>query len=389
MRLALSLLLATVACVGSWSVVVALPAVQAEFGTLRGAASVPYTCMMIGFAGAAFWLGRLTDRIGMAIPIVIGGLAQGLGYVLAGLAPSITLFALAHILVGIGASIAFAPLISDVSHWFVRNRGLAVAVTATGNYLAGALWSPVFQRLMAEQGWRWTHIAVGLFVCIFMLLIAVAFRRRPVAESKGAATARQKATGLSSSVLLIALAVAGFSCCMAMSMPQVHIVAYCADLGYGVARGAEMLSLMLTLGIFSRISSGFLSDRIGGINVLLIGSGMQAAALFLYLWFDGLTSLYVISGIFGLFQGGIVPMYAVLAREYLPASEAGAKIGIVITATILGMAVGGVVSGWIYDWFLSYRVAFLNGLVWNFLNIAIVGWLIIKGRQAAASARAT
>jgi MFS family permease len=389
-RLALSLLLATVACVGSWSVVVALPAVQAEFGTLRGSASLPYTCMMIGFAAAAIGMGRLMDRFGIVLPIVLGAVSQSLGYILAGYAPSILVFALAHVLIGVGASIGFAPLIADISHWFEKNRGLAVAITATGNYLAGALWSPVIQKLIAAQGWRWTHVAIGLFVLVFMLGMALFFRRKPVVDRSQAGTqANRLGLGVSTNTFLVMLAAAGFGCCMAMSMPQVHIVAYCADLGYGVARGAEMLSLMLALGIISRVSSGFLADRIGGITVLMIGSGMQAAALFLYLWFDGLTSLYVISGIFGLFQGGIVPMYAVIAREYLPPEEAGAKIGIVITSTILGMAVGGVVSGWIFDYFLSYRMAFLNGLVWNALNLALIGWLLLKRRETGlAAARA-
>ncbi len=382
MRLALALLLATVACVGSWSVVVALPAVQAEFGTLRAMASLPYTCMMVGFAIAAIGMGRLMDRHGIIIPIFIGAFAQGLGYIAAGYAPSIVAFALAHVAIGVGASIGFAPLIAHVSHWFEKNRALAVTIVATGNYLAGALWSPVFQMLMAGYGWRATHVGVGLFVLGCMSAMAPFFRSRPAVSGQTAmASARRAVLGLTTNTLLLLLAVAGFACCMAMSMPQVHIVAYCADLGYGVARGAEMLALMLALGIVSRVASGFLADRIGGLAVLLIGSGMQAAALFLYLWFDGLTSLYVISGIFGLFQGGIVPMYAVIAREFLPAEEAGAKVGIVITATILGMAAGGVVSGWIFDWFLSYRMAFLNGFLWNLVNMAIIGGLLWRLRE--------
>jgi MFS family permease len=386
LRLALALAFATIACVGSWTVVVALPAVQAEFGTLRGMASLPYTCMMVGFAAAALAMGRIMDRYGIVVPMLIAAVAQGLGYIAAGLSSSILMFALAHVFVGIGASIGFAPLIAHISHWFVKNRALAVAITATGNYLAGALWSPVFQKLMAAQGWRATHIGVGLFVLVFMALMALAFRGRPQSVgANAAASARRAAIGLPTNTLLLVLAVAGFGCCMAMAMPQVHIVAYCADLGYGVARGAEMLSLMLALGIVSRVASGFLADRIGGLAVLLIGSSMQAAALFLYLWFDGLTSLYVISAIFGLFQGGIVPMYAVIAREYLPAEEAGAKVGVVITSTILGMAMGGVASGWIFDWFLSYRMAFLNGFMWNLLNMALVGWLLWRVETAKAA----
>ena len=161
-------------------------------------------------------------------------------------------------------------------------------------------------------------------------------------------------------------------------MPQVHIVAYCADLGYGVAVGAQMLALMLGLGVVSRIFSGFVADRLGGAVTLLVGSAMQGVALALYLFFNGLTSLAVITGIFGLFQGGIVPMYAVLVREFLPAREAGARIGLVVTATIFGMAFGGYISGVIFDYTASYRMAFLNGLIWNAINFLIVGWIFLK-----------
>ncbi|MCU0885630.1 MAG: MFS transporter [Beijerinckiaceae bacterium] len=378
-RLAISLVFATLACIGSWSVVVALPAVQAEFGVVRGAASAPYTLMMIGFAAAAIGMGRLSDRYGVVPAMVIAALCQSGGYVLAGLSGSIWQFGAAHLLIGIGASIGFAPLIADVSHWFVRSRGLAVGITATGNYLAGALWSPILQHMIATQGWRWSHVAIGLILLVFMLPMALLFRRRApqtgYASAEAASEAARSGLGLSPNALMAILCVAGFGCCMAMAMPQVHIVAYCADLGYGAARGAEMLALMLGLGIVSRIGSGFLADRIGGVAVLLIGSSMQAAALFLYLWFDGLASLYVISGIFGLFQGGIVPMYAMIARQYMPPREAGARVGFVITATILGMAAGGLASGYIFDLFGSYRMAFLNGLAWNLLNIMLIGWL--------------
>ena len=378
-RLAISLVFATLACIGSWSVVVALPAVQAEFGVVRGAASAPYTLMMIGFAAAAIGMGRLSDRVGIVPAMVIAALCQSAGYVLAALSGSIWQFGAAHLLIGIGASIGFAPLIADVSHWFVRSRGLAVGITATGNYLAGALWSPVLQHMIATEGWRWSHMAIGLILLAVMLPMALLFRRRApqtgYASAEAASEAARSGLGLSPNALMAILCVAGFGCCMAMAMPQVHIVAYCADLGYGAARGAEMLALMLGLGIFSRIGSGFLADRIGGVAVLLIGSSMQAAALFLYLWFDGLASLYIISGIFGLFQGGIVPMYAMIARQYMPPREAGARVGFVITATIIGMAAGGLASGYIFDLFGSYRMAFLNGLVWNLLNITLIGWL--------------
>jgi MFS family permease len=344
-RLGWSLLFGAIVCVGSWSVVVALPSVQAEFGVVRGAASLPYTLMMIGFASGAIGMGRLVDRLGIVTPILIAAVSLGAGYILAGFAPSLAIYAIAHLFVGFGCSIGFAPLIADVSHWFRRRRALAVSVAAAGNYLAGALWSPVLQSAIEAQGWRSAHIAMGAITFMVMLAMAPLFRRRPPAELYAEAKAQSNAArgelGLSPTTLMLVLAVAGFSCCMAMAMPQVHIVAYCADLGYGAARGAEMLALMLGLGLISRVGSGWLADRFGGLNVLLVGSTMQGLALFLYLFFDGLAALYVITGIFGLFQGGIVPMYAVIAREYLPPREAGQRIGVIIVATIIGMAVGG------------------------------------------------
>jgi MFS family permease len=191
---------------------------------------------------------------------------------------------------------------------------------------------------------------------------------------------------LSTNTLTAILSLASIACCVAMSMPQVHIVAYCGDLGYGVARGAQMLSLMLGFGIISRIGSGFLADRIGGIRTLLIGSIAQGAALLLYLFFDGLTSLYIISAMFGLFQGGIVPSYAIIVREAMPAAEAATRVGIVIFASVLGMSFGGWVSGVIFDATGSYAAAFLNGLGWNALNVTIMVALLLRARSRLAMA---
>jgi len=191
-----------------------------------------------------------------------------------------------------------------------------------------------------------------------------------------------RSVNFSPRTLQLMLALAGVGCCVAMSMPQVHIVSFCVDLGYGPAVGAEMLSLMLLGGVVSRLISGVLADKFGGVVTLLIGSTLQCIALFLYLPFDGMVSLYLISMVFGLSQGGIVPSYAIIVREYLPAKEAGARVGFVIMATIFGMALGGWMSGWIYDQTGSYQMAFINGIAWNFLNIAIVVLILVKsGRQ--------
>jgi MFS family permease len=218
------------------------------------------------------------------------------------------------------------------------------------------------------------------------MLPLIVFLRRPLeaqarAAAGAAAAKRQAETPLSPNTLQVLLCIAGIACCVAMSMPQVHIVAYCGDLGYGVARGAEMLSLMLGFGIVSRIASGFIADRIGGLRTLLLGSLLQGVALFLYLFFDGLFSLYVISALFGLFQGGIVPSYAIIVREYFSPREAGTRVGIVLMATLVGMALGGWMSGKIFDLTGSYQAAFLNGLAWNLLNVSIATWLLLRTRR--------
>ncbi len=389
-RLAVAVALGTIGSVGMWSVPVALPAVQAEFGVARADASLPYTLAMVSFAIGGVLMGRLSDRRGVVAPLICGAAALGFGYVVAGLAGSLTLFALAHgFLIGVGASATFGPLIADTSQWFVRRRGIAVAIVSCGNYLAGTVWPPVLQQFISTAGWRATHIGIGVFCAVTMLPLIWALRRRaPMREesvSAGAAReASARALGLSPNALQAVLCVAGLSCCVAMSMPQVHIVAYCGDLGYGVARGAEMLAIMLGFGIVSRIASGFIADRIGGVATLLLGSALQGLALFLYLLFDGLASLYVISALFGLFQGGIVAMYAIIVRDYFSPQEAGTRLGFVLMATLFGMALGGWMSGMIFDLTGSYRAAFANGLLWNLLNVSIALWLLMRpGRRLA------
>jgi MFS family permease len=387
-RLGITVVLSTIGGVGMWSVVVALPAIQAEFGVDRGAASLPYTLAMLGFGISGIVVGRLVDRFGIVRPLAIAIVALGLGYIAAGSAGSLWQFALAHgVLIGVGSAATFGPLIADISHWFQRRRGIAVAICASGSYFAGTIWPPVVQHFIAIEGWRATHIGIGIFCIAAMLPLVLGLRgKAPARDRAGQGGARTRgALGLRPTTLQLLLAVAGVGCCAAMSMPQVHIVAYCGDLGYGVARGAEMLSLMMGFGIVSRIASGAIADRLGGLATLLLGSALQGVALLLYLGFNGLTSLYVISALFGLFQGGIVPSYAIITREYFPPEEAGARVGVVLMATLIGMALGGWMSGAIFDLTGSYRAAFANGVLWNLLNGSIVLWLMLR-RQRLASA---
>jgi MFS family permease len=385
-RLAVSLLLATLLGAGMWAVIVVMPPAQLDFGVDRSAASLPYTLMMCSLAFSTIALGRMTDRFGIVMPLVISAVTMGVGFVLAGYAPNLAVFAAAHVLIGIGAGTGFAPMMADISHWFVKRRGLAVVIVASGNYFAGTIWPLLMSLTIPLIGWRVTYAGLGILVAAAVLPLALAMRRRPsaavYAQAEAATEAARADVGISPRLLLVLLIAAGFSCCVAMSMPQVQLVAYCGDLGYGVARGAEMLSLMMALGIISRIGSGFVADAIGGIATLLIGSFMQGVALLLYLYFNGLESLFIVSGIFGLFQGGIVPMYAIICRDLLPPRRAGAAIGLVVSATIFGMAFGGYFSGLIFDLTSSYRMAFLNGVLWNALNFSIVSWLFWRRRRS-------
>jgi MFS family permease len=373
-----------------WSVIVVLPAVQAEFGVARSAASLPYTMTMICFGFGSILMGRLSDRLGIFIPIVAGAVCLGLGYAVASQATSLWQFTLAQgLLVGVAGSVTFAPLIADTSLWFTRHRGMAVAVIASGSYLAGTVWPPVVQHFIDTVGWRWTYRGIAVFCVTAMVPLALALRRRsPLTETATApayvTSWSQRPLGMSPATLQTLLVIAGLSCCVAMSMPQVHIVAYSHDLGHGAGRGAQMLSLMLGFGIVSRLVSGWICDRIGGRRTLLLGSGLQAGALALFLAFDGLDSLYVLSALFGLAQGGIVPAYAIIVREFFPPEEAGVRVSAVLMATVFGMALGGWLSGVTFDLTGSYQAAFLNGILWNLLNLAIAVTLLRRpGRPAA------
>jgi MFS family permease len=382
-RLAIAVLIGSIGSVGMWSVVVALPVVQVEFGASRGAASLAFTMVMLGFGLGGVGTGKIMDRFGIVTAIGIGIAAMGLGYVGIGYATALWQVIVLHLLIGLGSSATFGPLMTEASHWFDRYRGLAVTIAASGNYVGGAIWPPIFSWGIQSFGWRPTHIAVGIFVAIAMTLVTLVLRSQMDGATRHThvdAPPPRIDLRLGNNALTAILGIAGVACCVAMSMPQVHIVAYCGDLGYGAARGAEMLSLMLGFGIVSRIGSGFLADRIGGLRTLLIGSIAQGTALMLFLFFDSLTSLFVISALFGLFQGGIVPSYAIIIRESMPAQEAATRVGIVILASVVGMSLGGWLSGVIFDATGSYAAAFLNGMAWNAVNVVIVVALLLRAR---------
>jgi MFS family permease len=379
-RLALALVIGSLGNVGMWSVVVVLPTIQADFSTTRADASLAFTCTMLGFGLGGVCMGKLSDRFGIVPAIGIGTIGLGFGYIGAGYSTALWQFNLMHFAIGIGAAATFGPLMAEASHWFERYRGVAVTIAASGNYIAGVIWPPIVERGIAYAGWR-----ASIIMAIVLLTLRWQIGHESVRVHANAEAPRVDLR-LSANALTVILGLAAIGCCVAMAMPQVHIVAYCGDLGYGVARGAEMLSAMLAFGIISRIGSGLLADRIGGLRTLMMGSIAQGVALLFYVFFDSLTSLYIISAMFGLFQGGIVPCYAIIVGESMPPGEAATRVGIVVFASVLGMSLGGWISGLIFDITGSYAAAFLNGLAWNALNMAIVAVLLLRGRRRIAFA---
>ncbi|NYT36820.1 MFS transporter [Allopusillimonas soli] len=410
-RLFVSLLLMTIGGSGMYSLTVVLPQIQADFDISRSQASLPYTLTMVGFGLGGIVMGKLSDRMGVMAPILIGAAGLGGGYILAGAAGGLWGFILWHSLfIGLlGTAATFTPLVADTSLWFTRRRGIALGICMSGNYVAGAIWPPIIQHYIDTVGWRATYQGIGVFCLVSILALVWIYRRRPPsvnAEIKPGDDTHstqpqaplhpsqlprhleeakrsnpERPLGFTPAALTMLLSIAGVACCVAMSMPQVHIVAYCGDLGFGAARGAEMLSLMLGLGIASRLASGWISDHIGGLRTLMLGSLLQCVALCMFLFTKGLVSLYVVSALFGLFQGGIVPAYALVVREYFAPKDAGTRTGIVLMATLFGMALGGWLSGAIYDLSGGYRAAFVNGIAWNLLNGSIVAYLIFRARR--------
>ncbi len=368
---------------GMWGVVVVFPAVQADFAISRADVASSYTTTMIGFGAGTLLFGRMIDRRGAFQTMLLATLLLAGGCFLAARAPAFWMFALVQgALIGFGSAAMFMSLVADISHWFVERRGLAMAICASGNYVGGALWPKIVEGLTRAYDWRTAYLVVGGVILAGMLPCCLALMRpSPVhAAASPAAHAPHsvRALGLSPTALQVWLGIAGVACCVAMAMPQVHIVAYCVDLGYGPARGAEMLAILSAGGIVSRIVSGWIADRVGGIRTLLLGSVLQASALLLYLVFDGLAALFAVSTLFGLVQGGIIPSYGMIVREYFPAREAGLRIGIAISATIAGMALGGWMGGALFDATGSYRAAFMNAIAWNVLNGAMIWGLLAR-----------
>jgi MFS family permease len=367
--------------------VVALKTVAAEFDWPRSVPSTASSLVYLGAGVGGMLMAWLSDRIGVMWPAMVGATMVGIGAMVASRSTDAMDLWLSHgILIGLlGNAATFAPLVTNITRWFDRRRGVAVALVASGQSVSGAVWPSVFGYGIEEIGWRSTMFYFGIFVIATMAPLALFLRRRPPialpAGRRSEPRSGEPVLGLSPSLVLAMVSLAIVGCCIAMAMPMVHMVAFCSDLGYQPQRGAEMLSLLLAAAFLSRLFWGRLSDRIGGLRTILFGAAAQAAVLAFYIVIENLVALYALSISFGLAFGGIVPAYTLVVRELFPSREAGWRIGVVYFFGTVGMALGAYLGGALYDLTLSYPPAFLGGVLANLATIVLIGALVLRQMQ--------
>jgi len=383
-RLVIIFMMSVIGTAGMWSVVIILPNIQNEFELDRAASTYPYVATMFGYGIGNVIIGRMLDKIGIKKPIIFALSLLVTSYLISFFAINVFWLSLIQFFLGFSAAAFFGPMMADISNYFFKRKGLAVSLVASGQHLCGAIWPFLIKGFLLEGDWRNAHLFIAL-VCSILIPILFCFlgNKLPKMNIKQKSTTQDEDINskvnlsISNRQIQILLMIAGVLCCVAMSMPQVHIVPLCIDNGYGLAVGTEILSFMLFAAVASRVIFGFLSDKIGPIQTLILGSSLQAISLTMFLPFNSQLSLYIVAICFGLSQGGIVPIYAVIISKFLPSNEVAERVGWLIFATIIGMSLGGWLSGEIYDFTNSYRLAFINGIFWNIMNLCIMIYLFI------------
>ena len=367
-------------------VVVAMKPIASELVTARSGPSAAAAFSYIGSAFGGILAGWLAGRFGVRSVVLFGAAMVALGLGLSASGGLAELFVGHGLLIGaLGISCLFSPLMTYVSLWFVRRRGSAVALIASGQAVSGAIWPPLLQLGVDEIGWRWTMIWFAVLIFVSVVILALVFLRPPpvavpVAGTAAAApTTRETTLGLPPNLLQVLLMVAVFCCCIPMAMPMNHVVAYCGDLGFASQLGAAMLSVLLGVAFFARQFWGWLADRIGGFQTLLFSSLVQITGLVGYLATQDQVALFVVSAIFGIGLSGLLPSYVIVIRECYTAQESNWRVPTVMFAGFLGMATGGWAPGWIFDRFSSYLPAFDLGMAFNIINIAVL--LFLVGRK--------
>ena len=376
----------------AWITAVALKDIAAEAGGARSIPALASALAWLGSGVGGILMGRIADRVGTRWTVICGALMIGLGLSISTLGPPWPLWIGHGLFIGmIGLGGINAPLYIYVSRWFDRRRGSALALISSGSYLAGAMWPPVFERAIAGLGWRETMLWYALVeIIVIVPLAAIYFRHPPeVIEPEtvsGAGAGRARVLGLPANAVFAMMCGAGVLCCIPMAMPQGHLIAFCSDLGINRSMGALMLSVLLGTAFFSRQIWGVISDRVGGLATVLIGSVWQAASMTGFLSTQNEAGLFTVAAAFGLGFSGIIPAYVLALRELFPASEASWRIPTLLLFSGFGMAAGGWIAGLLYDHFGYYAPAFTAGVGANVLNMLVVGVLVVRQRFHAAYA---
>jgi len=376
----------------AWITAVALKDIASEVDGLRSIPALASALAWLGSGIGGIMMGWIADRVGTRWTVICGALMIGLGLAISTLGPPWPLWLGHGLFIGlIGLGGINAPLYIYVSRWFDRRRGSALALISSGSYLAGALWPPIFERALAAFGWRQTMLWYALAeIIVIVPLAAIYFRHPPEIIHSAAATAtgaqKARVLGLPPNVVFAMMCGAAVLCCIPMAMPQGHLVAFCSDLGISRSAGALMLSVLLGTAFLSRQIWGAISDRIGGLATVLIGSAWQACAMTAFLFTQDEVGLFTVAAAFGLGFSGIIPAYVLALRELFPASEASWRIPTLLLFSGFGMACGGWLAGLLYDHFGTYAPAFAAGIGANILNLLVVGLLVARQRMRAALA---
>jgi MFS family permease len=376
----------------AWITAVALKDIAAEVGGVRSIPALASALAWLGSGIGGIVMGRIADRIGTRWTVMFGALMIAAGLALSTLGPPWPLWIGHGLFIGlIGLGGINAPIYIYVSRWFDRRRGSALALISSGSYLAGALWPPAFERMIAGFGWRQTMLWYAIAeIVIVVPLAAIYFRQPPEvihpAETAASAGSQARVLGWPPNAVFAMMCCAAVLCCIPMAMPQSHLVAFCSDLGISRSVGALMLSVLLGTAFLSRQIWGAISDRIGGLATVLIGSAWQASAMIAFLVTQNEVGLFTVAAAFGLGFSGIIPAYVLALRELFPPAEASWRIPTLLLFSGLGMASGGWLAGLLYDHFGYYAPAFAAGVGSNILNLMVVGLLVARQRHRAAYA---
>jgi MFS family permease len=376
----------------AWIAAVALKDIAAEAGGARSIPALASALAWLGSGVGGILMGRIADRVGTRWTVMSGALMIGLGLSVSTLGPPWPLWIGHGLFIGlIGLGGINAPLYIYVSRWFDRRRGSALALISSGSYLAGAIWPPVFERAIVGLGWRQTMLWYALAeIAIIVPLAAIYFRHPPeevhAVMASGTGAGRPRVLGLPRNLVFAMMCAAGVLCCIPMAMPQGHLIAFCSDLGISRSMGALMLSVLLGTAFISRQVWGVISDRIGGLATVLIGSVWQTASMAGFLLTQNEAGLFTVAAAFGLGFSGIIPAYVLAVRELFPASEASWRIPTLLLFSGFGMAAGGWIAGLLYDHFGYYAPALATGVGANLLNMLVVGVLVARQRFHATRA---